>query len=71
MENKLMTLDGIIERLQEIREYMGHNCNIVVQVDRGNKYSNGTLSMVASDYRDGVDSVLIQINYQTLKWINK
>lgn len=71
MENKLMTLDGLLERLQEIREDIGHNCNIVVQVDRGNKYSNGTLSMVASDYRGGVDSALIQIDYQTLKWFDK
>lgn len=66
-----MTLDGLIERLQEIREDIGHNCDVIVQVDRGNKYSNGTLSMVASDYRNGTDSVLIQIDYETLKRFEK
>lgn len=71
MRNELMTLDGLIERLQEIREDIGHNCDVIVQVDRGNKYSNGTLSMVASDYRNGTDSVLIQIDYETLKRFEK
>lgn len=71
MENKLMTLDGLIERLQEIREYIGHNCNIDVQVNRGNKYSKGCLSTVASDYRDGEESVLIEIDYETLKWFER
>ena len=66
-----MTLDGLIERLQEIREDIGHNCNIIVQVDRGNKYSNGTLAMVASDYKNGTDSVLIQVDYESLKWFEK
>ena len=66
-----MTLDGLIERLQEIREDIGHNCDVIVQVDRGNKYSNGTLSMVALDYRNGTDSILIQIDYETLKWFEK
>lgn len=71
MRNELMTLDGLIERLQEIREDIGHNCDVIVQVDRGNKYSNGTLSMVALDYRNGTDSILIQIDYETLKWFEK
>ncbi len=71
MENKLNTLDGLIERLQEIREYIGHDCNINVQVNRGNKYSNGCLSTVAGDYRDGEDSVLIEIDYETLKWFER
>ena len=66
-----MTLDGLIERLQEIREYVGYNCDINVQVDQGNKYSNGALSMVTSDYRNGTDSVLIQIDYETPKWFDK
>lgn len=69
--NKLMTLDGLIERLQEIREDIGHDCAVNVQVDRGSKYSNGTLSMVASDYKNGVSSVLIQVDYETLKWFEK
>ena len=68
MVNKLMTLDGLIARLQEIRECVGQNCDISVLVERGNKYSCGTLSMVASDYRNGIDTVLIQIDYETLKW---
>lgn len=71
VENELMTLDGLIDRLQEIREYVGHNCNIKVQVDRGNSYSNGRINMVASDYRNGTDSVLIQIDYESLKWTKK
>lgn len=71
MENELMTLDGLIQRLQEIREDIGHNCGVKVQVDRGNKYSNGTLSMVASDYSWGTSSVLIQVDYETLKWFEK
>lgn len=71
MKNDLMTLDGLIERLQEIREDIGHNCDVIVQVDRGNKYSNGTLSMVASDYKNDTDSVLIQVDYESLKWFEK
>lgn len=66
-----MTLDGLIDRLQEIRMYIGHDCAVNVQVDRGTKYSNGTLSMVAWDYRNGTNSVLIQIDYETLKWFEK
>ena len=71
MDNKLMTLDGLIDRLQEIRTDIGHNCAVNVQVERGTKYSNGTLSMVASDYTNGMDSVLIQIDYETLKWFER
>ena len=71
MENKLMTLDGLIDRLQEIRTDIGHDCAVNVQVERGTKYSNGILSMVASDYRNGTDSVLIQIDYESLKWFEK
>ena len=58
-----MTLDGLIERLQEIRANIGHDCDIKVEVKKWNKYTNGTLSMVASDYRDGVNSTVIQIDY--------
>lgn len=71
MENKLMTLDGLIDRLQEIRTDIGHDCTVNVQVDMGRKYSNGTLSMVALDYRNDVSSVLIQVDYETLKWFEK
>lgn len=71
MENELMTLDGLIDRLQEIRTYIGHDCAVNVQVDRGNSYSNGRINIVASDYRNGTDSVLIQIDYETLKWFKK
>ena len=71
VENKLMTLDGLIDRLQEIRTDIGHNCAVNVQVDRGNRYSNGQISMAASDYRNGTDSVLIQIDYESLKWLEK
>ncbi len=71
MENKLMTLDGLIDRLHEIRTDIGHDCVVNVQVERGTQYSNGTLSMVASDYRNGADSVLIQIDYETLKWFER
>lgn len=66
-----MTLDGLIDRLQEIHTEIGHDCTVNVQVDRGRKYSNGTLSMVASDYRNGVSSVLILVDYETLKWFDK
>ena len=66
-----MTLDGLIDRLQEIRTDIGHDCTVNVQVERGTQYSNGTLSMVASDYRNGADSVLIQIDYETLKWFER
>ena len=66
-----MTLDGLIDRLQEIRTDIGHDCAVNVQVDRGMRYSNGTLSMVALDYRNGAYSVLIQIDYETLKWFEK
>ena len=71
MENKLMTLDGLIDRLQEIRTVIGHDCAVNVKVYRGSKYSNGTLSMVALDYRNGVSSALIQLDYETLKWLDK
>ena len=71
MENKLMTLDGLIDRLQEIRTDIGHNCAVNVQVDRGNSYSNGRINIVASDYRNGTDSVLIQIDHESLKWNKK
>ena len=66
-----MTLDGLIDRLHEIRTDIGHDCVVNVQVERGTQYSNGTLSMVASDYRNGADSVLIQIDYETLKWFER
>ena len=66
-----MTLDGLIDRLQEIRTEIGHDCTVNVKVDRGRKYSNGTLSMVALDYRNDVSSVLIQVDYETLKWFEK
>ena len=66
-----MTLDGLIDRLQEIRNDIGHNCAVNVQVDRGNSYSNGRISMAASDYRNSTDSVLIQIDYDSLKWFAK
>ena len=69
--NKLMTLDGLIERLQEIRECIGHDCKVDVQVNRGTKYSKGRLEMVASDYCNGEDSVLIDIDYDTLKWFER
>ena len=71
MGNELNTLDGFITRLQEIREFIGHDCEINVQVNRGNKYSKGILSTVASDYRNGTDCVLIEIDYETLKWFEK
>ena len=71
MEIKLNTLDGLIERLQEIRECIGHDCEIKTQVNRGNKYSSGRIEMVASDYRDKKDCVLIYIDYDTLKWFDK
>lgn len=71
MENKLMTLDGLIDRLQEIRTDIGHDCTVNVQVEGGRNYSNGTLSMVALDYRNGVSSVLIQVDYETLKWFER
>lgn len=71
MENELMTLDGLIERLQEIRMDIGHDCPVNVQVDRGNSYSNGRINIVSSDYRNGSDSVLVQIDYESLKWIKK
>jgi len=71
MENNLMTLDGLIDRLQEIRTYIGHDCPVNVQVDRGNSYSNGRINIVASDYRNGSDSVLVQIDYESLKWHKK
>ena len=71
MENKLMTLDGLIDRLQEIRTYIGHDSPVNVQVDRGNSYSNGRINIVSSDYRNGSDSVLVQIDYESLKWIKK
>lgn len=65
---ELNTLDGLIERLQEIREYIGHDCEIRTQVNRGNSYSTGRIEMVTADYRDNKDSVLIDIDYDTLKW---
>lgn len=71
MSSKLNTLDGLIERLQEIREYIGHDCNINVLVNRGNKYSKGCLSTVASDYRGGEESALIEVDYETLKWFDR
>lgn len=71
MENKLMTLDGLIERLQEIRTDIGHDCAVNVQVDRGNRYSNGRISMAALDYRNGTDFALIQIDYESLNWHKK
>ena len=66
-----MTLDGLIERLQEIRTDIGHDCAVNVQVDRGNSYSNGRINIVSSDFRNGSDSVLIQIDYESLKWFKK
>ena len=66
-----MTLDGLIDRLQEIRTDIGHNCAVNVQVDRGNSYLNGRINIVASDYRNGTDSVLIQIDHESLKWLKK
>ena len=51
MENKLNTLDGLVERLQEIREYIGHDCEVNVQVNRGNKYCS-FLSDHSSQYDD-------------------
>lgn len=71
MANELMTLDGLIGRLQEIREDIGHNCDINVQVNRGNRYSKGRIEMVAGDYHNGNDSVLIDIDYDSLKWFEK
>lgn len=68
---ELNTLDGLIERLQEIRDDIGHNCEIRTQVNRGSTYSIGRIEMVAADYRDKKDSVLIDINYNTLKWFAK
>jgi hypothetical protein len=68
---EINTLDGLIKRLQEIREYIGHDCEIKTQVNRGNMYSAGRIEMVASDYRDKKDCVLIDIDYDTLKWFNK
>lgn len=71
MPNGLMTLDGLIGRLQEIREDIGHDCGINVLMNRGNKRLPGRIEMVCSDYKDEKESVLIDIDEDALKWFEK
>jgi hypothetical protein len=71
MPNGLMTLDGLIGRLQEIREDIGHDCDINVLMNRGNKSLPGRIEMVCSDYKDEKESVLIDIDEDALKWFEK
>lgn len=69
--NKLMTLDGLIERLREIREDIGHDCDVHMRMLRGNKIANVKIEMACSDYKDGEDSAYIEIGYDELKWFEK
>lgn len=69
--NKLMTLDGLIERLQEIREDVGHDCNVRVYMLQGSRVVKAKIEMVCSDYRDGDGSAYIEMGYDELKWFEK
>lgn len=60
--NKFMTLDGLIEHLQEIREDIGHDCDIHICMRRGNRNINAKIEMVCVDYKNGKDSAYIEIN---------
>lgn len=71
MEKSLMTIDGFIERLQEIREDIGHDCDVHMYMLRGNKIANVKIEMICADYKDGKDSVYIEMGYDELKWFEK
>lgn len=69
--NKLMTLDGLIERLQEIREDVGHDCDVRIRMPQGSRVVNAKIEMACSDYRDGEDSAYIEMGYNEPKWFEK
>jgi len=69
--NKLMTLDGLIERLQEIRDDIGHDCDVHVCMLQGSRVANAKIEMVATDYKCGEDSVYIEMGFDEPRWFEK
>ena len=69
--NKLITLDGLIERLQEIKEDIGHDCDVHMCILRGNKLANVKIDMIRADYKGGKDSVYVEMGYDEVKWFEK
>lgn len=49
MNNKLMTLDGLIERLTELRELAGGDCRIIVGESFDSRKEKRKLTMVSLD----------------------
>lgn len=69
--NKPVTLDGLIDCLKEIKEDIGHDCDVHMCMLRGNKPANVKIVMICADYKGGKDSVYIEIGYDELKWFEK
>ena len=53
--NKLMTLDGLIERLQEIREYAGNNLPICIGNSFDREKNNMVITTACLDTCNGTD----------------
>ena len=67
--NKLMTLDGLIERLQEIRDTAGHDLPIIAETRYGWK-TDSVITMVCLETKNGSDnavSVVIEKKRQMVK----
>jgi len=71
MEKSLMTIDGLIERLQEIREGVGHDCNVRVCMPQGSRVVDAKIEMICADHKGGEDSAYIEIGYDELKWFER
>ena len=69
--NRLMTIDGLIERLQEIREDIGHDCDVHARMLQGSRVANAKIEMAAADYKGGEDSVYIEMGLDEPKWFEK
>lgn len=66
-----MTLDGLIERLQEIRDDIGHDCDVHVHMLQGRRVVNAKIEMAAADYKGGEDSAYIEMGFDEPKWFEK
>ena len=66
--NKLMTLDGLIERLQEIRDTAGRDLPIIAETKYGCRKTDSVITMVCLETKNGSDNAVSVVIEKKDKW---